>query len=208
MPRMATKDSTNSAGNSFADSVSANGLFRIGRATWVETARWRQERRERFAVTGNEPGQNYARHPIHYLRRLPCPTRARCSSSATMLTPPAAALLRAMTRISVAGGSSARWRRKYSRIRRLMRLRVTELPTLPLTVTPNRFSDRLLARVMITKLAVWNLAPVRDSFKNSARFLKRAVFGNRCEPVSDMRSVAIKSARVSAARSPSIVFAP
>ena len=98
-----------------------------------------------------------------------------------MLAPPAA-LLRAMTRISVAGGRSARWRRKYSRIRRLMRLRVTEFPTLPLTVTPNRFSDPLLARVMITKLAVWVLTPVRDSFRNSSRFLKRAVFGNCCEP--------------------------
>ena len=68
---MTTEDSANAGGNSFADSVSANGLFRVSRATWVEAARWRQERRERFAITENEPGQNCTRHPIHYLRRLP-----------------------------------------------------------------------------------------------------------------------------------------
>ena len=64
-----------------------------------------------------------------------------------------AALARAMIRMSLAAGSSARWRRKYSLNRRFKRLRITELPTLALTVIPNRLSDRSFILVMMTKFA-------------------------------------------------------
>jgi hypothetical protein len=90
-----------------------------------------------------------------------------------------------MTRISLAIGSSARCRRKYSRIERLIRFRVTAFPTLPLTVIPKRFSCCRFAHTTTTKFADCSLTPRRERFANSARFRTRAVFGNRCDALSD-----------------------
>lgn len=101
------------------------------------------------------------------------------------LPPSAAAPLRAMTRISLCIGRSARCRRKYSRIERLMRFRVTALPTLPLTVIPKRLPCCPFAQTTTTKFADCSLTPRRERLTNSARFRRRAVFGNRCEVVSD-----------------------
>jgi len=64
-----------------------------------------------------------------------------------------AALFRAMTRISIPDRSAARRRRKNSRTCRLIRLRITELPTLLLTVIPNRDLDRSFALLIMMKLA-------------------------------------------------------
>src|SRR5581483_6939855 len=187
MPGMAAQNPREAAKDSFADSIFFYRLLGVARAARVKAAGRRQERRKPLAIADDQPGQNIARRAFHRPRLLLAPAKARPSSSAmrSLLCP--AAPGRAMMRMSACCGSSARWRRKYSRTRRLTRFRTTAFPTLELTVTPRRFSERLLLRVRITKLAEWSLAPPRESFKNSARFLRRAVLGKRCDPLSDMR---------------------
>ena len=99
-----------------------------------------------------------------------------------------AALLRAITRKSVPGCNAAQRRRKHSRTCRLIRLRITELPTLPLTVIPSRGSCPSFLPIMTTKFADCSFAPARDNFKNSARFSRRAVFGNCSVPFRIIRA--------------------
>jgi hypothetical protein len=94
--------------------------------------------------------------------------------------------VRVITRKSVTGGKLDWFRRKNSRTWRLIRLRTTELPTLPLTVMPKRLRGPSQLSLITTKFGAWNRLPVRDKFKNCGRLRRRADFGNRSLPGSDI----------------------
>ena len=185
---MAAADPTETKGDSFEDAVSSNSLFRIRRAARIESASPRQKGRYHATVGGQQPKQHRARHgdqhPLRGDRRI----NARPSSLPMTLPGRPAALLRAITRKSVPICNAARRRRKTSRTCRLIRLRITALPTLPLTVIPSRDCCPSFLPVMTTKFADWSFAPARDNFKNSARFSRRAVFGNCSVPFGVIRS--------------------
>lgn len=148
---MAAADPTETEGDSFEDSVSLNCFFRINRTAGVKSASARQQGRHEMAIRGEQQNHRHAQHHDHNPRCSDRRFKIRSSSLSTPLPPSPAALLRAITRTSAPGRSKARRRRKNSRTCRLIRLRVTELPTLPLTVIPNRDSGPSLARLMMTK---------------------------------------------------------
>ena len=188
MPGMAAADPTETKGDSFEDAVSLNSLFRIRRAAGIESASARQKGRYHAAVGGQQPKQHRAQHGDHDPWRSDRWVNARPSSPVIALPGMPAALLRAITRKSVPGCNTARRRRKNSRTCRLIRLRITELPTLPLTVIPSRACCLSFLPMMTTKFADWSFAPARDNFKNSARFSRRAVFGNCSVPFRVIRA--------------------
>ena len=70
MPGVTTENPADSEDNSFEGSVSANGLFGIGGAAWVESTGARQERGDHASINQNEPGQNCAEHFSYILGRL------------------------------------------------------------------------------------------------------------------------------------------
>lgn len=185
---MAAADPTETKGDSFEDAVSVNSLFRIRRAARIEPTSGRQKGRHHAAVGGQQPKQHRAHHGDHDPLRNDRWENARPSSLVMAPAGRPAAPLRAITRKSVPGGNPARRRRKNSRTCRLIRLRTTELPTLPLTVIPSRDSCRAFLALMTTKFADGSFAPARDTFRNSARFSKRAVFGNRSVPFRVIRA--------------------
>jgi len=201
MPRMAATDARQAGRDTFENTVTAHRLGHVHRASRVKPAGARQTRRDEAVITEEQQNQRGASHSL-YLRRWRASVRARSSSATTQFQARAPAPLRAITTKSVAGGKAARRRRKNSRTRRLMRFRTTELPTLPLTVIPSRVSSLSFGQLITTKCAVWTLTPARDSLRNSARLLRRAVFGNRSVPFSDLSRDEITCVPAWAARSP------
>lgn len=193
---MAAADTAKAESDASQDSIFSDGLFRISGATRVKAAGARQERGHSSPVSPQKGEHERVRHAAHER----CPPKARASSSATAQPVRLAAPGRAITRKSTPAGHSARRRRKNSRIWRLTRLRVTEFPTLPLTVIPKRDSPPPFLPLMTTKDADWILLPDFDRRKNSRRLRRRADCGSRCEPADLTGFRQIRCARVSAAR--------
>jgi len=126
-----------------------------------------------------QPGRERSLYGLCASRFLRLLGSAKTSSSSltTWLKERSIARFLAITRTSIPRARSRRPRRKNSRTSRLIRFRTTALPTLPLTVIPNRVSPTSLVLVITTKLAEWVFLPLRESLENSRRFLRRAVFG-------------------------------
>ncbi len=88
-------------------------------------------------------------------------------SSRNISTDASPACARAMTTQSQLARNSGLWRRKNSRNCRLTRLRTTELPTLRLTVIPNRELSRSVLRVKSKKKRPPSLRPEEVTVLNS-----------------------------------------
>src|SRR5579884_3787781 len=108
---------------------------------------------------------------------------AAASSRARSISVAASALVSrrapglAITTTSTAAGYRCRHRRKTSRVTRLIRLRITALPTRVLTVTPRRARGPGPGRWITTKQAVCRARPCRWTARKSARRRRRAALG-------------------------------
>lgn len=188
MPGVAAGQATEAIGHTPQHTELLNRLLRVNRTTGIESACRRQYGGDQSAITHQDENQSGTHRATHALRCGPDCLNARSNSSPALFVEIPAAPVLAMTRKSQDGVRPERQRRKTSRTSRLIRLRVTELPTLPLTVIPNRHWPRSLGSLITTKFTDGCLRPARDSFKNSGRFLRRTDFGNFSLPRGDIPS--------------------
>jgi hypothetical protein len=188
MPGVAASETTKTVGQAPQYAEFSNRVLSVNRTTGVEPTRLWKQGRDKSAITRQEKNQSGTHCAIYALGCWPGCLNARSNSSPAFFTEIPAAPPLAMTRKSQDGVHPTRRRRKNSRTSRLIRFRVTELPTFPLTVIPNRHWPRSLGLLITTKFADGFLRPARDSFRNSGRFLRRADFGNFSLPGGNILS--------------------
>jgi hypothetical protein len=161
---MTAKQATQAEPASSRDAIAFDGGMCITRARRIEAAARPEHGRDRELISADDPHEKVARLQHFCVIDFQCPSRLTRSSFSLA----ARAASRTET-VTSTGGKECWFKRKDSRVSRLIRLRATAEPkTRVAMLNPNRGWLPLLARTDSEKKASLNFLPRRFTSRNSA----------------------------------------